>query len=235
MAVTDYKLGINGLDEEIGGIKSGTNLMIIGPPMTGKDVILNNIMYYGLKNDEFTIFISTGESGENVFKWFEENGLDIRDSMGHFGVIDCISKTLGLGVEDTEAIKRVSSPVNLTGISVSITNFFEDFWMKKGIRKARLCIDSLSTMLMYSNLQTVFRFLHVHSRRIKTADAIGIYIIESGMHDEQTIVTVKQLFDGVLEIKNEDDNLYIRATGLTSKPTSWFQYEIDGAEVKIKK
>lgn len=234
MTVTGYKLGINGLGDKIGDIKSGTNIMLIGPPMSGKDVILNNIMFQGLTDGEFGVFITTSESGESIIKWFEENKRSEEGHMEQFGVIDCVSKSLGLGVEDTETIKRVSSPVNLTGISVGITNFFEEFWMKKGIHKARLCIDSLSTMLMYSNLQTVFRFLHVHSRRIKTADAIGVYIVESGMHDEQTIVTVKQLFDGVLEIKDEGDNFFIRAIGLSPKPTEWFQFEINGAEVVIK-
>lgn len=232
--MTGYKLGINGLGDEIGDVKGGTNILLIGPPMCGKDIILNNIMFQGLSDGEFAVFITTAESGENIINWFKENKNGIEDHMDQFGVIDCVSKTLGLKVEDTKTIKRVSSPVNLTGISVGITSFFEEFWMKKEIHKARMCIDSLSTMLMYSNIQTVFRFLHVHSRRIKTADAIGIYIVESGMHDEQTIVTVKQLFDGVLEIKNEEDNFFIRALGLSPKPTKWFGYEIDGAEVIVE-
>jgi len=53
------------------------------------------------------------------------------------------------------------------------------------------------------------------------------------MHDEQDITTLKQLFDGIIEIKSEKDKNLIRIVGLSSKPTSWFEYEIDGAKIKI--
>lgn len=232
--MVEYKLGISGLDDAIGNVRGGSNIMLMGPPMSKKEVIINNIAYQGLITGESSIFITTGESGESIVSWFKDNGKDIKDYIDRLGVIDCVSKTLGLNVEDTEYIKRISSPVNLTGISVGITNFFEEFWMKKGIQKSRLCVDSLSTILMYSNLQTVFRFLHVHTRRIKTAGALGVYIIESGMHDEQTITTLKQLFDGVIEIEEENESYFIRSIGLTQKPTKWFEYVADGAEIALK-
>jgi hypothetical protein len=86
---------------------------------------------------------------------------------------------------------------------------------------------------MYSNIQTVFRFLHVFTGRIKAAGSIGIYVLESGMHDEQAISTLKQLFDGMIEIKAENDKYFIRVVGLSPKPTNWLEYEIDGANVNI--
>ncbi|HMB46578.1 MAG TPA: recombinase RecA, partial [Candidatus Methanoperedens sp.] len=87
--------------------------------------------------------------------------------------------------------------------------------------------------LMYSNIQTVFRFLHVFTGRIKSIGGLGIYLIESGMHDEQAIATLKQLFDGIIEIRSENDTNFIRVVGLSSKPTPWFEYEIEGAKLKI--
>jgi hypothetical protein len=64
---------------------------------------------------------------------------------------------------------------------------------------------SLSTLLMYSNLQTVFRFLHVFTGRIQSADALGVYVIDSTAHDDQTMNTLKQLFDGVIDVEEGDD------------------------------
>jgi len=82
-------------------------------------------------------------------------------------------------------------------------------------------------LMMYSNLQTVFRFLHVFTVRVKAAGALGLFIVEDGMHEEKDIVTLKQLFDGMLEIKSENDINFMRVVGLSSKPTQWFEYEID--------
>ena len=227
-----YKLGISRLDELIGDIKSGTNIMMIGPPISGKDDITNIIAYQGLLDANAAVIVSTREPGNNVLEWFERYNLDV--PMDRIGIVDCVTRTLGFGAPDTDNIKMASSPVDLTGIGVKISQFFEHFWMEMQLRETRLCINSLSTILMYSNLQTVFRFLHVFTGRIKAANALGIYVIEEGMHDEKTIVTLKQLFDGIIEIREGEEGYQIRAVGFTPKPTPWFDYEIDGANIVLR-
>ncbi len=231
--MSDYTLGIPELDKAVEGIRKGINIMLIGPPMSGKEIILYNIMYNGAaKNENAVITVTTRESATHILDWFKENNLVL--PLSRVGIVDCVTKTLsGVAVEN-ENIKIASSPVDLTGIGVKISQFFEEFFMKKNIQKTQLHINSLSTILMYSNIQTVFRFLHVFTGRIKSAGSLGIYVIESGMHDEKSIATLKQLFDGMIEIKSENDRNYIRVVGLSSKPTPWFEYEIEGANVRIK-
>lgn len=228
-----YNLGIKELDAAIGGsIKSGSNIMIIGPPMSGKDDLLYNIVLSGVRSNNAAIIVSTREPGESVLEWFKQQGQGL--PAANLGIVDCITKALGKGAQDTENIKRASSPVDLTGIGVKISQLFEEFWMKKNLRKTQLTINSLSTILMYSNIQTVFRFLHVFTGRVKSAGALGIYVVESGMHDEQSLATLKQLFDGMIEIKTENDDNFIRVVGLSSKPTPWMKYEIEGHRVSVK-
>lgn len=230
--MSDYTIGIKELDDALGGIRKGSNIMLIGPPMSGKEAILYNIMYHGAaKSGNAVITVTTRESGTHIMEWFQENKLTL--PLARIGIVDCVTKTLGVAAVESENIKIASSPVDLTGIGVKISQFFEEFYMKKNTRKIQLHINSLSTILMYSNIQTVFRFLHVFTGRIKAAGALGIYAIESGMHEEQAIITLKQLFDGIIEIKSENDRNFIRVAGITPKPTQWFEYEIEGANVKI--
>jgi KaiC/GvpD/RAD55 family RecA-like ATPase len=230
--MSDYTLGIKELDDAIGGIRKGSNIMLIGPPMSGKEAILDHIMYNGAaKNENAIITVTTRESAGRILDRFKENKLTL--PMSRIGIVDCVTKTLGGAAVDSENIKIASSPVDLTGIGVKISQFFEEFFLKRNARKIQLHINSLSTILMYSNIQTVFRFLHVFTGRIKAAGALGIYVIESGMHDEQAIATLKQLFDGMIEIKSENDKNFIRIVGLSPKPTPWFEYEIEGANIKI--
>lgn len=231
--MSDYTLGIKELDNAIEGIRKGSNIMLIGPPMSGKEVILNHIMYDGAaKNENAVITVTTHKSATQILEWFKENKLVLPRS--RIGIIDCITKSLGGAVVENENIKIASSAVDLTGIGVRIGLFFDDFFMKKNIRKVQLHINSLSTILMYSNIQTVFRFMHVFTGRIKATGALGIYVIESGMHDERAIATLKQLFDAMIEIKSENDKNFIRMVGLSPKPTSWLEYDIEGANLRIK-
>ncbi len=232
--MSDYTTGIKELDEATGGIKKGSNLMLIGPPMSGKETILNNIMYHGVSiNENAAIMVTTREPATHIIEWFQEHKLNLH--LPRIGIVDCVTKTLGgLAIENAN-IKIASSPVDLTGIGVKISQFLEEFMMKKNIPKIQLHINSLSTILMYSNIQTVFRFLHVFTGRIKMAGAIGIYVLESGMHDDIAIATLKQLFDGMIEIKSENDKNFIRIVGFSSKPTPWFEYEIEGYNISIKR
>ena len=230
--MSDYIFGIKELDDWIGGIKTGSNIMIIGPPMTGKGFILNYIMYHGAAiNGNAVTTVTTHESAPHVLEWFKEQKLDL--PLDRIGIIDCISKISGYEVTENENIKIASNPVDLTGIGVKISQLFEEFSRKKNIPTIQLHINSVSTILMYSNIQTVFRFLHVFTGRIKSIGGIGIYLLEGGMHDEKAIATLKQLFDAVIEIESKNDKNFIRVVGLSSKPTPWFEYEIEGAKLKI--
>jgi KaiC/GvpD/RAD55 family RecA-like ATPase len=227
----DYSLGIQELDDAIGGIKKGSNIMLMGPPMCGKEVILHHIMYHGAaKNEDAIIIVATREPATRILERFGEN--DMKQVSSRLGIVDCVSKNIEGAVIDSENIKIASSPVDLTGIGVRISQFIDEF-MKKGLMKIQLHIDSLSTILMYSNIQTVYKFLHVFTGRIKAIEGLGVFTIESGMHNEQTISILKQLSDGIIEITSENSRNFIRVIGFSSRPTPYFEYEIVGAEVRI--
>ncbi len=190
MTMSDYTTGIKELDDAVGGIKKGSNILFIGPPMSRKEVILNSIMYHSAaKNENAVITVTTRESAAHFLEWFGENKLDL--PLSRIGIVDCVTKADGGVAVENENIKIASNPVDLTGIGVRISQFFDAFVMKKNIRKVQLHINSLSTILMYSNIQTVFRF------------------------------------------KSENDKNFIRLVGMSSKPTPWLEYEIEGANLMV--
>jgi len=227
MALEGYSLGIQKLDDVVGPVPPGTNILVIGPPMSSKDVLLMQMTAYAFMNNEAVIFVSTNIPGNKLVDMLHDiDGFNEEK----IGIVDCIARTLGSMSPETDLIQMASSPVDLTGIGVRISKYFEDFYMRKGIKKIRLIMNSLSTILMYSNIKTVYRFLHVFTGRTRSADALGLFGIESDMHDEQTLSTLKQLFDGVIELKMEGDKEYIRAVGFTPKPTEWVLLEEGGGD-----
>ncbi|HIH44686.1 MAG TPA: recombinase RecA, partial [Candidatus Methanoperedenaceae archaeon] len=83
-----YTLGIKELDAALGGsIKSGSNIMIIGPPMSGKDELLYNIVLSGIRNNNAAIIVSTREPGESVLDWFKQQGQGL--PVANIGIVDC--------------------------------------------------------------------------------------------------------------------------------------------------
>ena len=93
--MSDYTLGIKELDNAIDGIRKGSNIMLIGPPMSQKEVILYNIMFHGVINENAVITVTTHESATNILEWFKENKMVL--PLSRIGIIDCITKSVGRG------------------------------------------------------------------------------------------------------------------------------------------
>jgi KaiC/GvpD/RAD55 family RecA-like ATPase len=225
MSDYEYTLGIKEIDNAIGGLRKGSNIMLIGPSMSRREVILRQIMYHGAaKNENAIITVTTHDSATHILEWFTENKLIL--PLSRIGIVDCITQMASGAALENENIKTVKSPADLTGIGIKISQFLEEFTIKKNIQRIQLHINSLSTILMFSNIETVFRFLHVFTGRIKDKGGLGIYVIESGMHGEQTMAILKHLFDGIIEIKLENERNFIKTVGFSSRPTSFFEYDI---------
>lgn len=214
----NYDLGIPELDDHTDGIDAGTNLLVMGPSMSGKDSFAYSVLSAGIEAGDGTIYVTTKYSGKEVMEDFEGAGIDTE----RFGVVDCVSQNQGITeAEEGGNIKLTSSPNDMTGIGIKVSELLEEFLENKGIEQNRICLNSVSTLLMYSNLQTVFRFLHVFTGRIRSADALGIFLIDSEMHDQQEYSTLKQLFDGVVETRAGDGGNEARVTGLRSGNSDW--------------
>ncbi|MFP8891360.1 RAD55 family ATPase [Natrialbaceae archaeon A-CW2] len=195
-------------------VTPGTNVLIAGPPLTGKRDLAFDILASGVNKGEGTIVVTTKDSADKVLTRITDRTTRTKPDIG---IVDCVTKQRGMGtLDDDPRIKYASSPVDMTGIGIKLSEFLQDFYQVRDLQQNRILLHSVSTLLMYSNLQTVFRFLHVFTGRIQSADALGVYVIDSTAHDDQTMNTLKQLFDGVIEIDNDDENEQtIRTAGLS--------------------
>jgi len=194
-------------------IDPGTNVLIAGPPMTGKQRIAYDVLARGADRGDGSIIVTTKDSADKAINEFGGR-VDGRDV--NIGVVDCVTKQRGIGtVDDDPRIKYASSPVDMTGIGIKLSEFLQEFYEVRGVTQNRVLLHSVSTLLMYSDLQTVFRFLHVFTGRIQSAEALGLYVIDSTAHDDQTMNTLKQLFDGVVSVDEGDgDQPRIETAGL---------------------
>ncbi|MFC4549331.1 MULTISPECIES: RAD55 family ATPase [Halorussus] len=197
-------------------VEPGTNLLIAGPPMTGKRTLAMGILAHGSRRGDGSIVVTTKDSGGDVREAFEEQFRGQGDDpTGPLAIVDCVSKQQGRNPAPDDVIRYASSPVDMTGIGIQLSEFLQEFYEDRGVRQNRILLYSLSTLLMYSNLQTVFRFLHVFTGRVQSADALGVFVIDSTAHDDQTMSTLKQLFDGQIEVREgENRERELRLTGV---------------------
>lgn len=188
------------LDAEV---EEGTNLLISGPALSGKKSLAFDILATGIRADEGAIVVSNTDGAKRVFEALQGR---VEYADRPVAVVDCVSRQQGVSeARDDDHVRYTSSPVDMTGVGIKFSELLEEFYERRSIQRNRVFLDSLSTLLMYSDLQTVFRFLHVFTGRVQSVDGLGLYAIDSSAHDDKTMNTLKQLFDGVIETHEDGD------------------------------
>jgi len=201
-------------------VRPGSSILISGPAMSGKERLAYDVLADGLRRGNGAVVVTTGDGAGSVVEEFRSLVSDLDDSQ--LGVIDC----RGEGGTDEAAIgnahaHHVSSPGDLTGIGIGITKALEGLH-NAGNEQGRLALVSLSTMLTYTDKKTVFKFCHVLSSRLDSAGYIGVFTIDSGAHDDQTLQVIKQAFDGMIDVRDaEGGGREARVLGLAGEPTDW--------------
>lgn len=98
---------------------------------------------------------------------------------------------------DRDVTEVIQSPHDLTGLGITISEYLKEWYEQNA--PIVVCFDSLTALLQYVDTETVFKFLHIFTGRIQTADAIAHYHIDPEAHDDQTVHTLAQLFDAIVD------------------------------------
>lgn len=207
--------------ELLEAVEPGTNLLVSGPAMSGKRELLLRILAAGAQHDEGAIVITARDPSEEVIEDYRSNV----PGEGYIRVLDAVSSRSGNAAE-TGAVRHVSSPGDLTGMGIEFSELARAA-QGDGVTRIRIGFDSLSPLLMYVDLQRLFRFLHVFTSQIQSRNWFGLFSIDPDSHDPQVVNTLSQLFDGIIEIRLTDDgDREARVRGLESSPTDWVPLDL---------
>ncbi|UPV75900.1 hypothetical protein M0R89_07535 [Halorussus limi] len=106
-----------------------------------------------------------------------------------------------------EVVETLSNPSDLTGLGIKLSEILKEWGENDNETVA--CFDSLTALLQYADLQTVYKFLHVLTGRFDTADVTAHFHLDPDACDQQTVSTLTSLFDTVVE--REDDEWVVRS------------------------
>jgi len=179
-------------------VEPGTNLLVTGPPLVGKRRLALETLATGTRTGEGAIIVSTRDTATRMRESFATLFDDPDAPM--VGLVDAVTEHIGRSGEG-KWTKYVASPAEMSAIGVKFSEFIQSLYTDHERERNRILVDSLSTLLVYSNLQTVFRFLHVFTSRVENAGALGLYTLESTAHDDEARTTLTQLFDGTITVE----------------------------------
>jgi len=230
-----FRSGLPQIDQITGGFDAGTNFLILAPPMSPAEEI-GYALTKPLKG-EYAIVLSTNDRASEVIDDFKLMGVDKR----YVGTIDAITKSSTPGITDTNRLMFVASPTDLTGIGIKFSKMVEmifDGEFSDGEAglfppPIRFCMNSVSTLLMYRKMEVLYQFLHVLTSKLKKIDGVGFYLLNNESFDDKTISLVKQLMNGVIEVKADQGAHYLRIQGMTGVTPDWLKFSVVKGQVVI--
>lgn len=197
----------------------GTSVLLAGPAMTGKRQLLFDIV--GGSPDEAAIFITTKRDAERFRREFSATRAD--PDAWETRIVDCVSRGRGVDrLQDSATTRYVTSPGDLTGIGIAASGFMREFYHAD--KQARIGLHSLSTLLMYADLQRVFQFSHVLTGRMQTSEFAGVFSLDTTARNTESLDVLKGLFDAIIEVRDTDEGPQLRVRGGEFGPRNWTEF-----------
>ncbi|WP_254534897.1 DUF7504 family protein [Halomarina litorea] len=182
-------------DTGVESIRPGTSLLLTGPGDRTEELVYD-LLASGHANGDHTVVITTDAGTTDVVEALRSRSEPFDPQ--RVGVVD----TTDTPVAETDVfVERLGSTGDLTGISLGTAKIGRRFDSEVPLR---LGLTSVSTLLMYVDLRTVFRFLHVFTSRITAGNWLGVFTLDPSMHDDQTLGTLRAVFDGEVRVGEEE-------------------------------
>jgi hypothetical protein len=229
-----YLTGIDIIDQK-GGVNPGTIILVRAPSFSDAELVASFLAMPRKK--EYMIVLATETQSEDLIDFFAGNGFDTN----YIGIIDAITRTSFTAIEDTQKIKYVGSPSDLTGMDIKFSQLTEEI-MKGDFTNdpdqlfptpIRYCILSLTSMLMFRKIDIIYQFLHVVTSKLRKIGSIGVFLLNNESFDQKTVAIVKQLMNIVVEIQNNDEGKKIRIQGSMGLSMNWSHFSIENGNLLI--
>ncbi len=191
---------VEGFDEAR-SFDDGVSLLLAGAPALTDGRLFDAV---APRRGETAVVVTTNTSAARVAEELLDRGADGEQ----IGIIDCTSQESDVD-DDGVRVRQLGSPGDLTGISLEFAKLLDD---EGDDAQVRVGFASVSTALMYTEQQTLFRFLHVFTARISSGGMFGAFAMDPGMHDDQAYNTIRAVFDAESEVA-DDGTASIRGTG----------------------
>ena len=231
-----YLSGFDSIDSRSGGLNPGTTIMVIAHPFTDGDLIAAAIAKP--RTNEYTIALTTELDSASLLDYFSTCGGNINTS--HIAFIDCSGHAKG---EDEGQVRFVQSPSDLTGMDIKFTSLVEQI-MKGNFADdpnhmfptpIRYCLLSITTLLLFRPLDTVYQFLHVISGKLKKFGSIGIFVLNAESFDPKTVSVLTQLMTIVIEVRSGENGNELTIKGGMGLSMPWKPFTIDSGEIVLLK
>jgi len=189
-----YTLAVANAPETIPG---GSGVLLVHPSTGETDRIDTQF----LKEDtDHLLVISTRTTAREVVQKLEHYGVDESKAT----ILDALSVDRGYTRRRSERVRYLTAPDDFDGLVEQTRRFLEEHEGKR-----RVSLDSLTEMIYYADEERTREAIEEILELLAEHDAVGLFHLAAGVHDEDLVEEYRALFDGVIEL---DENGTVTAS-----------------------
>jgi len=181
----EYTLAIDNTPDTVPG---GTGILLVHPSTGETDRLDTDFLS---TDTDAMLVISTRTTAREVKQKLEYYEVD-EDSAT---ILDTLSVERGYTRRQSDNVRYVSAPDDLAGIVEETEQFLDGH---EG--KLRVSFDSLTELIYYADEERAADAIEQILALLDEYDAVGMFHLAQGVHDEATVDQFRALFDGVVEL-----------------------------------
>ncbi len=183
--------GVPSLDHLLGedGYPDRSSILVVGPPGIGKEVLGYWFVRSGLVQGDYCLYAT------------------------HRPVSDVLRDMKGVGISTDRVPDWISSSGSQVKCDLrdatSISFNIKEAAHRNKDRRVRIASDVLSPLLVLNPVEAMYSYWSQLLADLKQQDCVVFALAEDGMHPPNTLTTMEQLFDGVIEMRLYEEGLAI--------------------------
>lgn len=192
-------------------VERGASVLLLAPSLhESTDSACLNLLSFDQPTEENLLWVTYTRSPDScVQDWLAHAG-ERPENMRFVSVgettrsASAVSGGSGASPSGGDLVETLSSPGDLTGLGIKLSEILKQ-WSANDNHTV-CCFHSLTALLQYADLQTVYKFLHVLTGRFEATEVTAHFHLDPDACDKQTVSTLTSLFDTVVEF---DDGEWI--------------------------
>lgn len=169
--------------------------MVTSPPERYVPMILS-VLRNLVTSDSIGVYISVNKPYFSLEEIMQSQRIPTQNMY----FLDCASGLMGKPPQEFEKTYILSGPSNLTELSITLSKLLSSDALKGREADTIVFLDSVSTFLIYNDSNTVARFLHTITGKVRTHNIRGVFF---SLHDDITkgaIASTVQFHDKIIPI-----------------------------------
>lgn len=198
-----------------------SNILICGPTLSKKDTIAFDLLAENWTADRRPFVITAADKADPFRSRFDTFSPQ-DDAAENLFVIDCAQGGTDNGATE-EPTCMSGNPADLTGVAICLSKGYKQFGSPSG---RIILLDNLSTFLVYSDIDRVYRFISTINNRVTEFGDITVHLLDTDAIDSVDKNKLLRLFPTVIQVRENDGKTQFRVRGDTE--TTWTEYPSRG-------